>query len=61
MTARTSEDAKDDDSKAENRKVGKWIGIGAAGIGSAAIVAALLYSRRARKAPPLRGPIEADD
>jgi len=33
-----------------NKPIGKWIGIGAAaGIGSAAIAAALIYANRSRK------------
>jgi hypothetical protein len=31
-----------------NRNLGKWIGLGAAGVGSAAVAAAVLYASRSK-------------
>jgi hypothetical protein len=47
----------------DKSNIGKWVGAGAAvGIGSAAIVAALLYTRKARdEAKPPKGPIDTQD
>jgi hypothetical protein len=48
MTAEPKKQDAKDDSADRSRNLGKWIGIGAAGIGSAAVAAAVLYASRSK-------------